>query len=85
MIACPTCGGRTEVTETRHTRSGVRRRRQCLKIGSCFGRVTTIEIAVPDRQAADFADLVIGASVIVTRSQLKRLRKIVAEICGGPQ
>jgi transcriptional regulator NrdR family protein len=42
--ACPKCGGRTEVVDTRRSEDGpgVRRVRQCVRVG-CRRRFTTAE------------------------------------------
>lgn len=63
MILCPVCGAKTRVLETR----APRRRRGC-RVTGCLGKVTTVEVAVPDGQALAFA---------------ARLRDIVAQIEGG--
>jgi transcriptional regulator NrdR family protein len=44
-LRCPVCHGPTEVTETRDTTHGLRRRRRCRSVG-CDGRLTTYEITV---------------------------------------
>lgn len=54
MIRCPLCGAKTRVLETRATAACARRRRGCRIVG-CDGKLTTVEIAVPDGHAADFA------------------------------
>lgn len=76
MIACPICGARTSVTETRATAAGARRRRSCT-ITSCAGRLTTVEVVVSDARA------LAGGNVVVSAQQLKKLREIVAAIGGG--
>lgn len=77
MIACPTCGARTAVVETRAVGASTRRRRRCTA-AECDGKVTTVEVAVS--AARDFAD---GAVVHVPTRQIERLKKIVAAIGGG--
>lgn len=52
MIACPLCGAKTRVLETRATAASARRRRGCSASG-CAGKVTTIEVVVPDGRAMD--------------------------------
>lgn len=54
MILCPLCGAKTRVLETRVTATagGARRRRGCTA-GECAGKVTTIEVVVPDGRALD--------------------------------
>ena len=52
MIACPLCGAKTRVLETRATAASARRRRGC-SVSGCVGKVTTIEVVVPDRRAMD--------------------------------
>jgi hypothetical protein len=80
VIVCPVCGGKTEVRETRHSRAGVRRRRFCMST-SCAGKLTTVEVVVPDDQKA--AELASGTSILIAARQLKRLQKIVASLGGG--
>ena len=51
MIACPICGAKTRVFETRGaSATNVRRRRGCTARG-CSGKVTTLEVAVPNGRA----------------------------------
>jgi len=78
MIACPVCGARTAVVETRVTGVGARRRRRCV-VAACSGRVTTVEVVAHD--ARDARDLARG-NVLVSARQLKKLREIVAAISG---
>lgn len=42
---CPICSGPTEVSETRHNASGLRRARRCVS-AVCHGRLTTQELPV---------------------------------------
>jgi transcriptional regulator NrdR family protein len=77
VIACPTCGARTTVVETRAVGVSVRRRRRCTVVG-CNGKTTTVEVIVS--AARDFAD---GDVVHVPTRQIARLKKIVAIIGGG--
>ena len=67
MIACPLCGAKTRVLETRATAASARRRRGCLADG-CTGKVTTIEVVVPDGRAMDL---------------IAKLQEIVTAIEGG--
>lgn len=71
MIACPICGGDTQVTETRDSPSGARRRRRC-RSSVCDGLVTTLEVVmdVPDRCA--------GGLALVPRSKLKAIADLIA-------
>lgn len=41
MINCPKCGGRSQVTDSRHKPDGIRRRRSCK---ACGNRWTTMEV-----------------------------------------
>jgi transcriptional regulator NrdR family protein len=43
MSRCPDCGGKARVLETRESKIGTRRRRQC---GTCGQRFTTYELAI---------------------------------------
>jgi hypothetical protein len=76
VIACPICGAKTSVMETRAVGVSVRRRRTCTAAG-CDGKVTTVEVAV--RAARDYAD---GNVMYVPIRQFARLKKIVADIGG---
>lgn len=78
MIACPLCGNKTLVVETRATRTSARRRRRCTVAG-CEGKVTTVEVVVTDGKAAALA----SGSVMVSVRHLEKLQKIVAAIGGG--
>lgn len=40
-FACPQCGGRTQVVDSRRIKWGIRRRRECVK---CESRFTTTEV-----------------------------------------
>ncbi len=76
MIACPVCGAKTGVVETRAIGVSVRRRRTCTVVG-CDGKVTTVEVVVS--AAREFAD---GRVMYVPTRQFERLKKIVADIGG---
>lgn len=78
MIACPICGGPTRVMETREIDAGTRRRRLCVRTGSCTGRVTTVETVVTTTQGTK-----IGRAVVVPKRHIEKLRKIVAAIGGA--
>jgi transcriptional regulator NrdR family protein len=78
LIACPICGGRTQVVETRGIDEGTRRRRACVRTGLCPGKVTTVEVAVSATRGTS-----IGRVVTVPKRHLEKLRKIVAAIGGG--
>lgn len=54
-IRCPVCGGDTGVIETRQNVGSLRRRRRCLV---CPGRLTTLEMAVPDYSKRNTTELV---------------------------
>lgn len=78
MIACPLCGAKTRVLETRVTATSARRRRSC-SVGGCSGKVTTVEIVVSDGRASALAQ----GSLVVSARQIAKLREIVASIEGG--
>lgn len=78
MIPCPLCGAKTRVLETRVTSKSARRRRGC-SVGGCSGKVTTVEIAVPEGRASAFA----SGSLVVSARQIARLRELVAVIEGS--
>jgi transcriptional regulator NrdR family protein len=79
MIACPSCGAKTAVAETRVVGASVRRRRRCVT-AECNGKVTTVEVVVS--AARDFAS---GDVVPVPTRQIAALKKIVAAIGGGAE
>ena len=78
MICCPICGAKTRVLETRVTLTSARRRRGC-KDSGCSGKVTTVEIVVPEGRASAFA----AGSLVVSARQIARLRELVAVIEGS--
>ena len=80
MITCPLCGAKTRVLETRGTATSVRRRRGCTA-GGCSGKVTTVEVVVPEGRASALAT----GSLVVSARQIAKLREIVAVIEGGRQ
>lgn len=66
-FSCPICSGPTEVAETRHNASGLRRRRLCVSI-VCPGRITTQEVPVlGGRKQFD------GRHVVIPRMLVDRL------------
>lgn len=75
MILCPICGVKTRVTETRVSDKSARRRRVCSAL-DCVGKVTTIEIVVPEGCGPFLGK----GSVIISGLQLKRLRKLVGAL-----
>ena len=77
MISCPRCGAKTRVLETRVTATSVRRRRGCV-VGGCSGKVTTVEIVVPERGASALA----SGILVVSARQISKLRQLVASIEG---
>lgn len=79
MISCPHCGAKTRVLETRGTATSVRRRR-CCKAG-CPGKVTTVEVVVPEGRASALAT----GSLVVSSRLIAKLRELVATIEGGRQ
>lgn len=78
MIACPICGAKTAVIDTRATRTSARRRRRCI-VKSCEGRVTTIEVVVTDGQVSAIAK---GGAVVALK-YLTALQEVVAALVGG--
>ena len=78
MIACPRCGAKTRVLETRMTARSARRRRGCV-VGGCPGKVTTIEVVVPEGRASSLAT----GSLVVSARLIAKLRALVAAIEGG--
>lgn len=79
MIACPTCGAKTRVLETRASGpTSTRRRRGCMSHG-CLGKTTTVEVVVPDGRTSVFG----AGSLVVSARQLAKLRTSVAEIENG--
>jgi len=78
MIACPICGGRTSVVETRTTGAGTRRRRICMAAG-CTGKVTTIEVVVSG--GGDGGPSV--GTVMASARHIGQLRKVAAAIGVG--
>lgn len=79
MIACPTCGAKTRVVETRASSSSARRRRDCTAPG-CAGKVTTVEVVVPEGRISWLAK----GFVLVSGRKLRELREIVAALEGSP-
>ena len=77
MISCPLCGAKTRVTETRMSDTSARRRRVCSSAG-CLGKVTTIEIVVPEGRASFLGK----GSIIIPASKLKKLREALAGLEG---
>ena len=78
MIACPICGAKTAVIETRATRTSARRRRRCI-VKSCAGRVTTIEVAVTEGQVS----AIVKGGAVVALKHLTALQEVVAALVGG--
>ena len=78
MIACPLCGAKTRVTETRVTATNARRRRSRVA-PECSGKVTTVEIVVREGHAFPFAK----GCVVVPAKQIAKLREIVATLEEG--
>jgi hypothetical protein len=76
MIPCPICGAKTRVLETRETR----RRRGCT-IAACGGKVTTVEVVVPDGRSSALA----SGSLIVSARQIAKLRDLLTQITGITQ
>ena len=78
MISCPLCGAKTRVLETRVTATSARRRRGC-SVGGCSGKVTTVEVVVPEGRASALAT----GSLVVSARQIAKLRELVAAIESG--
>lgn len=78
MIACPRCGAKTRVLETRVTASSTRRRRGCTALG-CAGKVTTVEVVVTEGRPALFTKGVVP----VSSRTIVKLRELIASIDGG--
>ncbi len=78
MIACPICGGRTSVVETRTTGASTRRRRICMAAG-CSGKVTTVEVVVPEGRPSMLG----RGTVIASVRHIAQLRKVAAAIGVG--
>lgn len=72
---CPSCGGKTDVVDSRPTDMGVRRRRQCF---ACGERFTTYEkmtiVSDPDVTEA------LKEAIEINKSELKRLRMLEERI-----
>lgn len=64
---CSSCGGSSEVKETRETRVGVRRRRECLE---CHVRWTTVEIRYEGRSPA----------AVLSDTQMSAFRDVVDQM-----
>lgn len=77
MIACPICGAKTDVVETR----GARRRRLCSRVGGCFGKVTTIEVVVDQPHRGPVVQ-VPRRQIGQLRRQIEQLREIVVALGG---
>jgi hypothetical protein len=74
MILCPICRAKTRVLETRD----MRRRRGCTTAG-CEGKVTTVEVVVPEGRVSELG----SGSLIVSARKVAKLRDLVAQITGG--
>lgn len=72
MIACPACGTRTGVRETRAVGAALRRRRECPK---CKHGVTTLEVVVARSSVRPGGDV-----VVIPRRKLAELRALIAAI-----
>ena len=77
MISCPICGAKTRVTETRMSDTSARRRRVC-SAPECPGKVTTIEVVIPDGRGPFLGK----GSVIISGLKLKKLRELVDALKG---
>jgi len=77
VISCPLCGAKTRVTETRVSATSARRRRVCTAT-ECAGKVTTLEVIVPDGLGSFLGK----GSVIVPGAKLKKLRELVEALKG---
>ena len=79
MILCPICGAKTRVAETRVTQKSARRRRLC-SVTNCTGKLTTVEIVMP--QGSPFT-LATG-TLLVSARHIARLRALAAKIDDKP-
>lgn len=77
MIACPLCSAKTRVLETRVTAKSARRRRGCTATG-CTGKVTTVEVVVPEGRVSALG----AGSLVVSARLIAKLREIAAAIEG---
>jgi len=82
MIACPICGAKTTVVETRISQTSARRRRRCTSISGCPGKVSTIEMVVPDGRFSTRPSIIGDGSVLVPARMIERLKEILEAICG---
>jgi len=72
VIACPVCGGPTDVRETRDVGPTRTRRRRYCKAIACAGRVTTIEVPISDESKGRR-----GALAIVPRDALEDVQRAI--------
>lgn len=71
---CPICQGPTEVSETRHNASGIRRSRRCESL-YCSGRLTTQEVPVLGaRKRFD------GSHVVIPRQLVDKMSALASEL-----
>jgi transcriptional regulator NrdR family protein len=80
MIACPICGAKTRVVETRVTGTSTRRRRRCW-VTSCTGKVTTVERVVRDDKGSAMSE---RRTAKLRARQIATLRKSVDAIADVP-
>lgn len=78
MIHCPKCGTDTQVTETRVTGHGARRRRICKSV-TCGEKITTLEAIVPRNTPRDGSEL-----IFTTRRKLEQLKDEIDNILTRP-
>ncbi len=75
MIACPSCGSDTRVTETRVVAPGqARRRRRCMN-AECRQMVTSYEFVV-----ATHSKRIGGEMVLISRSVLEQISKLSVQV-----
>jgi hypothetical protein len=75
MILCPICGAKTRVSETRVSQKSARRRRVCT-VTSCTGKLTTVEIVVPQGSPFTLA----AGTLIVSARHIAHLHALAAQI-----
>jgi hypothetical protein len=79
MILCPICGAKTRVVETRVSQKSARRRRVCT-VANCAGKLTTVEIVVPQGSPFTLA----AGTLIVSARHIARLRALATQIVHKP-
>lgn len=70
-LACPLCGADTRVVDTTPSGANTRRRRECT-VATCRGRVSSLEVALPEGVTMQGEDV-----VLVRRAELE----VIAAAC----